>query len=177
MPEALKAGDCQYPPCEVFRMKIRIEPWFLNNLGKKVHLYRVYAVCFSPCPSRFPLLLSCAFHAPGWFRWGGSEGWLPLEVTVACHGLLCIQPRGSVGGEVVLEGTAEVTPCGARGAGCRPSAMFHSISGAISPRRPPNSPFITGLSPSRHTETSVPRMCLPIASSSSTTATKIKAIN
>ena len=35
MPEALKARDCQYPSCEVVRMKIGIKPWSLNNLGEK----------------------------------------------------------------------------------------------------------------------------------------------
>lgn len=53
------------------------------------------------------------------------------------HGPLPVQTRGSAGGEVALEGTAEATPHGAGGAGCSPSAVFHSISDAISPRRPP----------------------------------------
>lgn len=56
---------------------------------------------------------------------------------MASHRPLPAQPHGSAGAEVALGGTAEATPRRARGAGCRPSAMFHSISDAMSPRRPP----------------------------------------
>lgn len=52
MPEALKAGGCKYPLCEVFRMKIRVKPWSLNNLVKKnvSHLNTVPRL-FAPVPA------------------------------------------------------------------------------------------------------------------------------
>lgn len=57
MPELWEARDCQYPSCEGVRVKIGIQPWSSNNLGKNpvCHLNTVPGLFASPpAPQGFP---------------------------------------------------------------------------------------------------------------------------
>lgn len=166
MPEALKGRDCQHLSCEVIRMKIRIKPWSLNNLGKKsVSCLNTLPRLFAPpsAPQGFPLcspVLSVLQVGSGEVAEEGGLHWR----SEPSHGGPRV-PRWPWRWQLL---PPHVGP-GALGADPQPCFTVSLI-----PSLPGEPPY-----PSCHGAASSlpdPCICLPIVCSSGTTATKIKAI-